>query len=166
MSLMKSSPADHQPNRQTSNNSVASDNHSLLLCPDSAFHYATSFSDGKTAPEPAMQRQCNEKNASYTSNASLSPLSDTASTLLQPLQFLLRNATPLKQEDSMEVPKIDATVSETSKTTTPATSVLLSDEYDPANPLHFSNLKKWSIVIVIANGAFCVTCCACLITVS
>lgn len=41
------------------------------------------------------------------------------------------------------------------------------DEDDSFNPLTgFSKTRKWTIVLVIAQGSFCVTCCSSLVTVT
>lgn len=169
MSPLYSSPKSH---RQSSGSSIASQNHSVLVCPDSAFHYASNLLKSDASFIIFDQRQCNEKASkvrSYTSTsrASLSPATCTAPSPLQRINFISLPSAPLDKEATMEVPKVDsALTNDFSKPSTLTASISPADnEYDPSNPLNFSDLKKWIIIIVIANGAFCVTCCACLITV-
>ena len=169
MSPLFSSPKSH---RQSSGSSIASQNHSVLVCPDSAFHYASNLLESDASFIIFDQRQCNEKASnvrSYasTSRASLSPKTCTATSPLQRINVVSLPSAALDKEATMEVPKVDsALTNDFSKPSTSTASISPADEeYDPSNPLNFSDLKKWIIVIVIANGAFCVTCCACLITV-
>ena len=44
--------------------------------------------------------------------------------------------------------------------------VQFEGEDDSYNPLTFSKAKKWTVVFVIAQGSFCVTCCSSLVTVT